>query len=156
MCVCGVNNAAQGKPNKQTVKQTVEPKSMQRFCFACCLFCSLFPSLSLCLSLSFFPVCSAAAPRFAFKQKPLKTLYYRILELFKYFPPPPYFCFFLLRSPLLAPWLTLQLGNYCSFIFSVPSPSSLFTACAPATTTKRLKFSNICAKLWKKMQQNNS
>lgn len=150
--MCGVNNAAQGKPNKQTVKQTVEPKSMQRFCFACCSASTLSLFLSSpSLSLAF--VCSATAPRFAFKQKPLKTLYYRILELFKYFP---LLSLLFLFPPRLPARLTLQLGNYCSFIFSVPSPSSPSTACAPATTTKRLKFSNICAKLWKKMQHNNS
>lgn len=130
-CVCGVNNAAQGKPNKQTAKQTVEPKSMQRFCFACCSATaastlSVLLSLSLSLFLSSPPspplLCSTAAPRFAFKQKPLKTLYYRILELFKYFPHPTF-------PPLYA--------SFCSS----PSASSL----ADITTRQLLQFYFLCA-----------
>lgn len=48
VCVWCKQRAAQGKPNKQTAKQTVEPKSMQRFCFACCFVLSRsLPSVPL-------------------------------------------------------------------------------------------------------------
>lgn len=135
VCVCGVNNArcAGQTVHKQTAQQTVEPKSMQRFCFACCC-CFLLlprslPSVACQLHYScFFSSSTAAAPRFAFKQKPLKTLYYRILELFKYFPPSltPFSFSHPSKLPLFSPRVTRRLLQFYFLSLSCSHP----TACA--------------------------
>lgn len=137
VCVCGVNNArcAGQTVHKQTAQQTVEPKSMQRFCFACCC-CFLLlprslPSVACQLHYPcFFSSSTAAAPRFAFKQKPLKTLYYRILELFKYFPPSlslsPFSFSHPSKLPLFSPRVTRRLLQFYFLSLSCSHP----TACA--------------------------